>query len=161
VPHENHPLTEPWWTELRIFLQVAHARSFHKAAKQLGLTHPTVSRAVGRLEQNIGAQLVAEATPRGVKLTEAGARLSSEIAAVDAELAEALRSISEKGEKVQTTLPENVLAALDQWIARQPEPHPTRSDAVKTAVLDWLTSLGLLKHHDAPEGANGREVPGL
>jgi hypothetical protein len=90
-----------------------------------------------------------------VKLTEAGARLSSEIASVDVELAEALRSISEKSEKVPRTLPEKVLAALDQWIARQPEPHPTRSDAVKTAVLNWLIGLGLLKHRDDPEGANG------
>jgi hypothetical protein len=49
--HRTKPLTEPWWTELRIFLEVAHARSYHKAAKELGLSHPTVSRAVGRLEE--------------------------------------------------------------------------------------------------------------
>ena len=35
-----------YWTELRIILQVARSRSFNKAADELGVSHPTVARAV-------------------------------------------------------------------------------------------------------------------
>ena len=49
-----------------------------------------------------------------------------------------------------------LLAALDMWIARQPEPRPTRSEAVKLILEDWLVGQGLLKHREDPEGANGQ-----
>ncbi len=45
-------------------------------------------------------------------------------------------------------------AALDAWIATQPEPRPSRPEAIRLALKDWLTGLGLLKHRDDPEGAN-------
>jgi len=45
-------------------------------------------------------------------------------------------------------------AALDSWIASQPEPRPSRSKAARTAIEDWLVGQGLLKHREDPEGAN-------
>ena len=45
------------WTELRIILQVARSRSFNKAADELGVSHPTVARAVRRLETETGTAL--------------------------------------------------------------------------------------------------------
>jgi len=44
--------------------------------------------------------------------------------------------------------------ALDAWIAAQPEPRPSRPEAIRLALRDWLTGIGLLKHRDDPEGAN-------
>jgi hypothetical protein len=35
VFEQTEPLTETWWTEPRIFLQVADAQSHHRAAQQL------------------------------------------------------------------------------------------------------------------------------
>jgi len=46
------------------------------------------------------------------------------------------------------------LSALDAWIAAQPEPRPSRPEAIRLALKDWLTGLGLLKHRDDLEGAN-------
>jgi Bacterial regulatory helix-turn-helix protein, lysR family len=43
-----------YWTELRIILQVARSRSFNKAADEVGVSHPTVARAVRRLEIETG-----------------------------------------------------------------------------------------------------------
>jgi len=34
---------------------------------------------------------------------------------------------------------------LDAWIAAQPEPRPSRPEAIRVALKDWLTGLGLLK----------------
>ena len=47
-----------------------------------------------------------------------------------------------------------VLDALDAWRGRQPEPKPTRPEAVRAALKDWLAREGLLDasaHNDTPE----------
>jgi hypothetical protein len=37
------------------------------------------------------------------------------------------------------------LAALDRWIARHPEPKPTRPEAVRRIVADYLTEGGHMR----------------
>jgi len=37
-----------------------------------------------------------------------------------------------------------VLDAMDAWIAAQPEPRPSRPEAIRLALKDWLTGLGYL-----------------
>jgi DNA-binding transcriptional LysR family regulator len=56
---------------LRTFLAVATGLSFTRAAEQLGLSQPTVSQHVRRLEQSAGRQLLARDT-RSVALTDNG-----------------------------------------------------------------------------------------
>jgi DNA-binding transcriptional LysR family regulator len=56
---------------LRTFLAVAHGSSFTRAAAQLGLSQPTVSQHVRRLEQACGRMLVSRDT-RSVALTDNG-----------------------------------------------------------------------------------------
>jgi DNA-binding transcriptional LysR family regulator len=82
------------WEELRLFLQVAEAGSFHLAAQELGISHPTIARAVRRLENDLSTPLLI-AHPRGAKLTPAGARLAGTLAKVDAEIAAAMRRVSQ------------------------------------------------------------------
>jgi hypothetical protein len=55
---------------------------------------------------------------------------------------------------IHLTLPPEPLAALDSYIAAQPDPKPSRPEAIRLALRDWLTELGLLKHRDDPERAN-------
>src|SRR5579859_4625901 len=56
---------------LRVFVAVAHQGSFTRAAAQLGLTQPAVSKSVRDLERQAGVALV-ERRPTGVRLTESG-----------------------------------------------------------------------------------------
>ena len=65
------------------------------------------------------------------------------------------RPATGQGVQVQVRLHAPELAALDRWIKGQ-EQRPTRPQALRHALRDWLTGLGLLKHSDDPEGANGR-----
>lgn len=58
---------------------------------------------------------------------------------------------------IVVTLTTGQVQALDAYISAQPDPPPSRSEAIQRAVQDWLTGLGLLKHRDDPEGANGRD----
>jgi hypothetical protein len=40
------------------------------------------------------------------------------------------------------------MAALDKWIASQSSPKPNRADAVRLALSEWLTGLGLLNSRE-------------
>jgi DNA-binding transcriptional LysR family regulator len=78
-------LSGPFWGELRFFLAVAKTRSLSQAAQLLYSSQPTVGRAVKRLEDLIGAQLVIPSV-KGIALTERGAMLAASLRNIDLEL---------------------------------------------------------------------------
>ena len=55
---------------------------------------------------------------------------------------------------VPVRMPVELRDALDGWISNEPEPKPTRSEAIRVALRDWLTDFGYLPQPDAPESAN-------
>ena len=57
--------------QLRAFVHVTHAGTFTRAAEELHLTQSAVSTAIGKLEAELGFELLRR-TSRGVELTEAG-----------------------------------------------------------------------------------------
>jgi DNA-binding transcriptional LysR family regulator len=59
------------WTDVRLFWAVAEMGSFGAAARRLGAGLTTVTRAVDRLETQLGAKLFVRG-PHGVSLTRAG-----------------------------------------------------------------------------------------
>jgi DNA-binding transcriptional LysR family regulator len=62
------------YDQLAIFSVVARERSFTRAAAQLGMSQPALSRVIRTLEQRLGVRLLARTT-RSVSPTEAGERL--------------------------------------------------------------------------------------
>jgi DNA-binding transcriptional LysR family regulator len=56
---------------LRVFASVAEHGSLTRAARALHVSQPAISKQLGDLEEDIGAQLV-DRLPRGVRLTAAG-----------------------------------------------------------------------------------------
>ncbi|MFD7908600.1 LysR substrate-binding domain-containing protein, partial [Kitasatospora sp. NPDC059747] len=56
---------------VRYFTVVADHRNFGRAAAELRVAQPSLSRQIRRLEQQLGAQLL-DRTPQGSRLTEAG-----------------------------------------------------------------------------------------
>lgn len=64
----------PDWNHIRAFLATAETGSLSAAAKQLGLTQPTLSRQVSALEEDLGV-LLFERIGRGLELTSAGQEL--------------------------------------------------------------------------------------
>ena len=64
----------PDWTHFRSFLQVAHSGSLSAAARELGLTQPTLARHIEQLEASLGMRLFTR-SPQGLAPTPAGERL--------------------------------------------------------------------------------------
>jgi DNA-binding transcriptional LysR family regulator len=63
-------MTEPDWSYYRAFLAVFREGSLSGAARDLGLTQPTLGRQIAELEQNLGAALFVR-SPRGLTPTDA------------------------------------------------------------------------------------------
>jgi DNA-binding transcriptional LysR family regulator len=74
--------------EMQIFATVAQEQGFSAAARRLGLSAASVTRAVAALEQRIGTQLLIRTT-RSVHLSEAGQRYLEDCRRILAEVQEA------------------------------------------------------------------------
>ncbi len=90
--------TAPDYQLLAHFVAVADAQSYSKAAKKLGVSKGTVSKAIARLEAVVGAELIHRTTHR-VALSTAGAALYAETAPHVVALDAALRGLPERGDE--------------------------------------------------------------
>src|ERR1700744_6740449 len=57
--------------QLTVFIRTAEGGSFSRAARELGLSQPSVSRIIGELEERLGVTLLLRTTRR-ITLTHAG-----------------------------------------------------------------------------------------
>jgi DNA-binding transcriptional LysR family regulator len=78
--------------ELRIFTTVAQAGSMGKAAAQLALSQPSVSKAIAEMEHTLGVALL-DRTPHGVEPTLYGRALLKWAAAIFDDLRQGVREI--------------------------------------------------------------------
>lgn len=82
---------------LRTFVRTAHAGSFSRAARDLGLSQPSISRILAQLETEVGAKLLVRTT-RAVALSEAGADYLARIEPLVSALEEADHAARGTGE---------------------------------------------------------------
>jgi DNA-binding transcriptional LysR family regulator len=85
LPMDEGLLSGQYWGELRIFAEVAKAKSFNRAAEKLGMSQPTISRKVKRLQDLVGSQLLVP-TKLGIKLTPRGEELAGALMTLDRSL---------------------------------------------------------------------------
>jgi DNA-binding transcriptional LysR family regulator len=149
---------------LRYFCAVSEAGSFGRAAEQLGLTQPTLSRQVADLEGVVAIPLLERIT-RGVSATPAGdafmrsaRRILDEVSAMSAETQRARRGVIARCvvAMVPTMLARKLVAALVRECAKD-EPQlelvfeeiatPEQPEALRTGRID----LGLC--HTSPLSA--------
>lgn len=116
------------WLEVEVFIRVAESGSFSRAAQELEMSQPSISRIVTRLESRLGVKLLLRTT-RNVALTEAGAAFLERArqAAADLEDAEdAARGIDSLRGTIRLAVPivygaRAVIPALSGFLERHPE----------------------------------------
>ena len=129
-------------SDLHILLAVAQCGSMAKAASELAVSHPVVSRSISELEHTLGVRLL-ERNPHGIELTEYGrAMLNRSHAAFD-ELRQGVKDIEfladpTAGEvRIGSTAP---LAAsfVSTIVDRLHRRYPRMVFHVVTENTDWL-----------------------
>jgi molybdate transport repressor ModE-like protein len=85
----------PDWDDFRLLLAVAQLGSISRAAQSLGVSQPTVSRRVERLEETIGVRLLDRSTA-GAVLTPEGQRIVEELNVAHSAIQRAVQSADKK-----------------------------------------------------------------
>jgi DNA-binding transcriptional LysR family regulator len=131
--------------DLVVFLAVAEARSFTRAAVQLGTSQSNLSHTVRRLEENLGIRLLMRTT-RSVAPTEAGERLIETLRPALGEIEGRLAALGEMRNKPAGTIritttqhaSESILwPALERLLPDHPDVNVELS--INTALTDIVT----------------------
>lgn len=103
--------------DLRVFIAVADAAGFRKAAVQLGTRQSVVSGRVRALEDVIGVSLF-ERTPAGARLTNAGVQFFSDVRSILGRLDIAVRNARASGRGGEGRLCLGIVASLSSGFLR-------------------------------------------
>ena len=128
--------------ELAVFVRAAESGSFSRAARELGLSQPSVSRIIGELEARLGVTLLLRTTRR-ITVTDAGALFldrAREILADIEDAEDAARGVDSLRGTIRLALP--VLYGTREIIPRLPNflgQHPLLQ--VEMAVVDARQDL--------------------
>jgi DNA-binding transcriptional LysR family regulator len=116
------------WQELRIFVRAAESGSFSRAARELRLSQPSVSRVIGELEARLGVKLLLRTTRR-IAVTDAGALFldrAREILADMEDAEDAARGLDSLRGLIRLALPvvygtRAIIPLLPKFLALHPE----------------------------------------
>ena len=101
--------------DLNVIREVAHAKNFSAAARELGLPPSSVSRRIAAVEQRLGVPLF-HRTTREVSLTDAGAAYCAHIERILAEMEEAEMQVSRLAGLAQGTLLIETRPGISAWL---------------------------------------------
>jgi DNA-binding transcriptional LysR family regulator len=128
--------------ELTVFVRAAESGSFSRAARELGLSQPSVSRIIGELEARLGVTLLLRTTRR-ITVTDAGALFldrAREILAEIEDAEDAARGVDSLRGLIRLALP--IMYGTREIIPRLPKflsAHPLLR--LEMAVLDERQDL--------------------
>src|SRR5271154_908245 len=86
-------MTEPDWSHYRAFLAVLRDGTLSGAARELGLTQPTLGRQIAELERQLGTALFVR-SPRGLVPTDAARDIAPHAEAMAAAAGSMMRAAS-------------------------------------------------------------------
>ena len=151
---------------LRYFLTVAKEQNFTKAAEQLHITQPTLSRQLAALEEELGTDLFIRGS-RSITLTEAGIllkRRALEIIDLEEKMLDELRVKEELIEGTITigcgefaaveTLAEICKAYKEKYPMVQIVLHTATADSVYEMMNQGLVDIGLFMEPVNTEGVD-------
>lgn len=153
------------WQEMGVFVRVAESGSLSRAARELKLSQPSISRIVGTLEARLGTTLLLRTT-RSISLTDAGNLYLERAKYLLAEMEEAeqaTRGVDSLHGVIRLAMPvlygsRAVIPALATFLARHPDlrVEMVMSDARQNLITDGVDvaiRLGVGPLEDSTFGA--------
>ncbi len=147
--------------QLRYFVRVAEMGSFSKAAIELDIAQPALSRQVRLLETDLRVTLL-QRTGRGVLLTDAGKRLYEHAIGIQQLVAHAREDLSanrdEATGRIVIGLPPSMgrvltLPLVDGFKAHLPKARLAIVEGLSAHIVEWISTgrvdLGLIHNPDA------------
>ncbi|MGX9854674.1 LysR family transcriptional regulator [Limimaricola variabilis] len=138
---------------LEMFLALAKARHFGRAAEAMGVTQPTLSAAIRQLEDQLGVMLVRRGsrfqglTPEGERVLDWARRISGDVRGMKEELRAAREGLT--GVLRLAVIP-TALGAVAQLTGRFAAAHPALRFSVRSATTTQL--LAAIEDHEADAG---------
>lgn len=162
----------PAWFDPRriaLFLEVAEAGSFSKAATRLGVSQTTLSRHVRALEVAAGLRVFYR-DGRGVQLTEAGQRLQARARTIMAEVAAAQLEMTSADAVPSGSVALGMQPAIAgvlgvpialRAMAQLPGARLRIMEGMSGHILDWLASgrIDIALHYDQPNLGRSNAEP--
>lgn len=108
----------PSATDLEYFLEVCRTQNISRAAERIGISQPTLTQSIRKLEAAVGAQLLIR-TRTGVRLTKPGLRISGQIL----NLLESWGSLQKEAQQDQHELQGKFRIGSHPSVARYALPH--------------------------------------
>jgi LysR family transcriptional regulator, nitrogen assimilation regulatory protein len=141
---------------LRYFVAAANLNSISKAANQLGVAQPALSRQIRKLEHDLGAVLL-HRDSRGIRLTEAGAQLLEAGTGILAQVEDVIQNLRGRGQDGPGRVSVAIIPSITPLIAplfieRMRQRHPSISvrlsegltKTVLAGLLNGEFELGLI-----------------
>jgi LysR family nitrogen assimilation transcriptional regulator len=100
---------------LRYFVYIAEARSFSKAAVQLGIAQPALSRQIRKLEDELGVELILR-SGRQLELTDAGLLLLERAHSHLRQVAQTADDVRAQGSRIQGTITLGVSPTVSEGV---------------------------------------------
>ncbi len=138
---------------LEMFLALAKAEHFGRAAEAMGVTQPTLSAAIRQLEDQLGVMLVRRGsrfqglTPEGERVRDWARRISGDVRGMKEELRAAREGLT--GVLRLAVIP-TALGAVTQLTSRFAAAHPKMRFSVRSTTTTQL--LAALEDHEADAG---------
>lgn len=108
----------PSATDLEYFLEVSRTLNISRAAERIGISQPTLTQSIRKLESAVGAQLLIR-TRTGVRLTKPGLRISGQIVS----LLESWGSLQKEAQQDEHELQGKFRVGSHPSVARYTLPH--------------------------------------
>jgi DNA-binding transcriptional LysR family regulator len=131
---------------VRYFTVVADHRHFGRAAAELRVAQPSLSRQIRRLEQELGARLL-DRTPQGSQLTEAGEAFLPRARALLRSAAQAAATARAAAQPTRVTIGYTAGIIITQAVRELRHRHPDAE--VTSQFVNWNEQREVLLDHRA------------
>lgn len=126
--------------QLRYFVAVARAGTFTRAAEREGVTQPSLSQQIRKLEDSLGVPLF-ERRGRSVRLTQAGERLLPEAQTLLRKAADARQLVTELMNEVGGRLAVGAIpTVMPYWLAPKITSFQSRYPDVEVQLVENITA---------------------